>query len=522
MSDPTTQPRQYRLTVPTVIIVALLLAVGVGLRLAGLGREGLWYDEIYSASYTNLSLFETLVASLRFDVHPPLYYLQLNVWSALGHSDIWLMLNSILWGTVTLVLVFVVTMRRFGIAAALIALAFCAVMGSEIYFANELRMYTLLGMLMLLSWVAADRVIKDYRFKTGLPLVLLLIVIGSVHSFGIIATSAALLYVFPAGDRAQVKRLFPTWAAMAVTTGIVLLPWMVNAKLRHVGHLIPVSLGEIIYTVSGWILGYRAIEVPAWIQTTVALLIVSILGAGMLFVPRLRRMIACYIVWPLAFTALICVLVKPIWLFRPFAFCAPFLSIAMGALFGHIAQRTLAARNVCVALIAVALAGMVWFAGRSIATPWKTQFREAADYMRARVQPGDVVYIPDHAVFWGMARYLVGPTWGSLLKVEDPLNQDRSPIWPGIYKRLGTNTLRMLHLDPQTRRLDGFTAPLFIGWSPLPEAQSAKVLWIVGSVHIPYDFQLGQVQVCPTSQVESVAFTEVRVFRLTCEAGDSR
>ncbi len=519
MSDPNVQPRH--IGVRTASIVALLLAVGLGLRLAGLGREGFWYDEIFSASYTNLSLFETLVASLRFDVHPPLYYLQLNLWSALGHSDIWLMLNSVLWGLATLVLVLVITVRRFGHLAALIALAFAAVMGSEIYFANELRMYTLLGFLMLLSWIAADRVLQDYRFKVGVPLIFLMVVIGSVHSFGIIAVSAVLLYIFPSGDRFHVKRLFPTWAGIALTTGVALSPWIVNAKLRHVGHLAPVSLAEIIYTVSGWLVGYRAIVVPEWIQTTVALLICAILIAGMLCVPGLRRVVACYIVWPLVFTALICVLVKPIWLFRPFAFCAPFLAIAIGALFGQLvagARDAPAIRGGYVLFIIAAVASLGWFASRSIVTPWKTQFREAADYMRPRVQAGDVIYIPDHAVFWGMARYLVGPEWGSLLKVQDPTNQDRSQIWPGIYKRLGSDKLRMLHLAPQTRRLDGFRVPLFIGWSPLPEVQTAKVVWIVGSLHIPRDFHLDEVQHCSTDHVESVDFIEVRVFRLTCKA----
>jgi hypothetical protein len=222
--------------------------------------------------------------------------------------------------------------------------------------------------------------------------------------------------------------------------------------------------------------------------------------------------------------ALICIFWKPIWLFRPFAFCAPFLSIAIGALFGQLIageQRAsqISIRGACVTFITGALMGTGWLTCQQIVTPWKTQFREAAGYLRERVQAGDIVYIPDNVVFWGVARYLVGPQWGSLLKVQDPLNPDHSTVWPGVYRRLGSRTLELLHLEPETRRLDGFKTPLYIGWSPLPELRYARVIWIVGMARAPFDFHLKDVELCPYSHFESANFTELRVFRITCNAG---
>lgn len=68
--------------VATALVV--LMSAGLCLRLVAIGRQGLFKDEIFSASYTGLSWIETIVACLRYDVHSPTYYLQLNLWSILA------------------------------------------------------------------------------------------------------------------------------------------------------------------------------------------------------------------------------------------------------------------------------------------------------------------------------------------------------------------------------------------------------------------------------------------------------
>jgi mannosyltransferase len=528
------------LKLPAVIAVALLLAVGVGLRLAGMGSEGLWLDEIYGATYTNLSLLQTVVASFRFDVHPPLYYLQLTAWSSLGHGDVWLLMNSVLWSTATLVAVFLATMRRFGVTAGLIALAFCAVLGSEVYFGAELRMYSLFGLLMVLSWLAADRLRADYRFKAALPLVVVLILIGAVHSFGMIAVAAVLLYVFPSGDRSRVKAQLPTWIATACVVGITLLPWVVNATLRKVGHLEPMTLSGVTYTISGWVLGYRAPVIPDWVQTALTLAVALCLAAAMLWIPQMRRIITCYIVLPMALAGAVSVVWKPVWLARSFAFCAPFLAVALGTLLARLlaarpavpagdvtaprwgrhryrgssaaAPVPAGVRFVCASLMAAALIATGWFSFHEQITPWRTQYREAAAYLREHVQAGDIVYMPEYTTFWAMSRYLVGPRWGDPLEVQDPVNQDRSEIWPRIYQRLGPERLELLHLKPRTRRVDGFKVPLFIGWSALPEVSSAKSVWIAAGPEL----LLGDLELCSHDAPPTAQFVRLRIYRINC------
>ena len=174
-------------------------------------------------------------------------------------------------------------------------------------------------------------------------------------------------------------------------------------------------------------------------------------------------------------------------------------------------------RRASIAIVVAVLgaAGTLTYAAAT--TPWKTQYREAAEYLRENVQPGDIIYIPNHVTYWGVARYLVGPRWGNLLEVQDPVNPDRSQLWPGIYRRLGPRMLQRLHLLPRTRRTDGFRAPLYIGWTPLPQAKVAHVVWLVGSLHPPFEeFRLSEVELCRYRDVRTADFIELRVFRVAC------
>jgi mannosyltransferase len=491
--------------------VVSVLALGLWLRIVGLGREGLWLDEIYSASFTNLSPFQLVVAVLRFDVHPPLYYLQLKAWSLFGHDDLQLMLNSVLWSMAAMAAVLVGATRRFGPRVGLLAMAFCAVMGSEIYFANELRMYALFGFLVVLSWIFADRIIADYRFKTALPLAAVLATLAALHSLAVIAISAVLIYVFPWGDVSERRRR--VWIGLVLFSAIALIPWLTNAFFRHVTHPEQLSLAGVTRTVGGWFSGYGMAAVPAPVHWCIAVLTAACLATALVTTHDLRRIVLCFVVWPLAAGAVLCLAVRPIWLDRVFAFCAPFVAITLATLTVRRLERGRAAAfgAACFALAFVLVAG--WLGHVQATTERKTQFREAATYLQQHAVQGEIVYIPSHNTFWGMARYLIGPEWGSPLRVQDPSNPDRSDKWPWIYSRLGMSRLENLGLAPETRRLDGFKVPLYVGWSPLPEAKTMDS-WVVGQTYDRLD--LNTLELCPEHHIVLREFRLITLYHVHC------
>ena len=88
-----------------------------------------WLDEVPGANYTNRA---SLKPWWRCCGNSPLYYLQLNAWANLTHSDAGLLLNSVVWSLVSVVLVYAGVLRVAGGAAASIAALMLTVAGGEV------------------------------------------------------------------------------------------------------------------------------------------------------------------------------------------------------------------------------------------------------------------------------------------------------------------------------------------------------------------------------------------------------
>ena len=502
----------------TATIALLIFSLAVWLRVVALGRDGFWLDEIYSASFANLSALGTVAAVFLFDPHPPLYYLQLNAWGRLGHGDLWLLLNSVSWSAATLLAVFLGTTRQFGSISGLIALCFCAVIGSEVFFADELRMYAMYGCLSVLSWIAANRLRANYRTRTALPLIVILAIMGAIHSASILGASAALLYALPEGDRQQVRRLLPKWVAIAAVVACTYLPWAVNASFRHVAHTSAPTLQSASHTVAGWIIGYGAAPLPAWAGSVTTIAVALSLIAIALSLPMVSRLIICFIAWPLLFGAALSIAVQPIWLDRTFAFCAPFVAIVYGVAIGGVLIRlsskgSKGALYFTVGLVAAATAGGGWLAYVQVTTPYKTgRYEELARYLADEAKPGEVIYAPDAATFWGVSRYLIGPDWGTIFQVQDPAELSRLKKWQRLYAVLGPTAAGHLGLLPVGRRLDNFRVPMFIGFSPLPDLANVTAVWLL----VPDDVPLSDVHPCGGRLPAPSVFGNVLAYRVPC------
>ncbi|MEC5387199.1 hypothetical protein VVD49_15830 [Uliginosibacterium sp. H3] len=503
---------------PVFALGLAILAIGIVLRILPIGREGFWYDEMFAASYTNLSVIQTFIAVLRFEIHPPLFYMQLTAWSGLGHSDTWLMLNSVTWSSVTLISIAVFAGRRFGRQAGLAAMAVCAFLGSEIYFAGELRQYAMLCAVATLTWAAAEHFLANRSFKGALPLGIALFPMAAMHSAAsLIMLSGLVLYLFPYAsllNKTRQRTELWRWLRISVLAGVAMLPWLINANFRSISHTHNASLADGAHTVGGWILGYG----DAFMSPTPYAVVAIALGAALLVsawaVREVRRLAVCMVFWPLFFGMVLSIAIRPIWLDRVFAFCAPFAAIVLGAALVQLFEkcRQPAARTLLSVILAACAIGCAWAAWQQAIEPRKTQYRELAADIIAHKADGEFVYVPDNIIYWGVARYLVGPEWGSMLEVQDPERADSSEAWRKIYARLGTQKLNWLGLLPRTRQVDSPAGPLIIGWSPVPAMQTAKRFWLVGNNGLnPADLIS-----CPQHLVSTRKYTGLQLHHVTC------
>ena len=129
-------------------MIFFILILGLVLRLISL-NQSFWLDEATSGLVVrNFSLTEIVTKFSPGDFHPPLYYLILKVWSSFfGTSEIALRFPSIIFGLLTIYLVYLIGKELFNKKAGIIAGILLATSGLHIYYSQEARMYSLTALL---------------------------------------------------------------------------------------------------------------------------------------------------------------------------------------------------------------------------------------------------------------------------------------------------------------------------------------------------------------------------------------
>ena len=132
----------------------LLMATSyTALRTYHLGYFALWNDEVFSATVAGMSwpkMFQAVIADV---VHPPLFYILLKLWIAIGGSSVpWMRALPFFISIATLV-PFLLFCREWKLTNAETGIAFSLITFNEvlIHYSQELRMYSLLVALSLLS-----------------------------------------------------------------------------------------------------------------------------------------------------------------------------------------------------------------------------------------------------------------------------------------------------------------------------------------------------------------------------------
>ncbi|MCE7982600.1 MAG: hypothetical protein DYG89_15555 [Caldilinea sp. CFX5] len=155
-----------------VLALAALL-VGFALRLYRLGATSLWYDETVSVALAQKSI-PALIHHTAGDIHPPGYYLLLHFWQMLTQPTPAFGLEFLyawpsLWcGLLIVALLFALGRRLASPAVALVGLWLAAINPYQIWYSQEVRMYTLgallglLGLWALLRWWQASSDQRSY------------------------------------------------------------------------------------------------------------------------------------------------------------------------------------------------------------------------------------------------------------------------------------------------------------------------------------------------------------------------
>ena len=124
-----------------VIVPVFLILLYIGLCALNI-NSSTWFDESYSAYLIRGNFFD-IWSMTSIDVHPPLFYFLLKLWSFIaGTSLVALRSMSVFFGIVSIILLFRLLCRHFNLTAAIIGSFFFTLSPMFIRYGQEMRMYT--------------------------------------------------------------------------------------------------------------------------------------------------------------------------------------------------------------------------------------------------------------------------------------------------------------------------------------------------------------------------------------------
>ncbi len=166
------------------IFIGILVLVYAAARMWRLTESCLWFDEIFSVHAARHAWPELITFVAKDLIHPPLFYLLLKAWIAIGGEGLfWLRSFSLLFAVLSLIpLGYLCREMKLPQTEATIAIGLFAVNGSLIKYAQEVRMYSLLMFFTLLSMWLFSR--YYFRGKSFWLLVIANILLVYTHYFG--------------------------------------------------------------------------------------------------------------------------------------------------------------------------------------------------------------------------------------------------------------------------------------------------------------------------------------------------
>jgi len=225
----------------------LIVLLAFSLCLYRLDHQSLWYDEGFSVYLARLSLGE-ITARTASDIHPPLYYYLLHLWlGPFGDSEFVLRFFSLIFGLLTVPLIYVLGRRLMGTASGLLAALLLAISPLYLWYSQEARMYTLVTFLCLLSSYLLLRALegKANFLWGGYILVNVLAVYSHFYAFFVLAFQALFLLTWCLVNR-EIKTLL---AGLLSQGGVVLayLPWS-GFVLQRYATDVSYWGGELVFT----------------------------------------------------------------------------------------------------------------------------------------------------------------------------------------------------------------------------------------------------------------------------------
>jgi len=217
-------------------LLVAIVGIGAVFRLYHLDAFGIWRDEAQTIFLARHSFPSGILQALMYaDVSPPLYYFLLHFWERVFGSDWGLRFFSVVWGLVTIPLLYWVGRKVFDADVALLAALTAALSPHHIVMSRTVRMYTILPLASLLAmyfvhrFVAAPADIEHTRARriAWLGIIFSFAFVLYTHSVGaFFILSVNCFFAWEMIWHKEARQLFWHWTMAQLCVALLYAPWM--------------------------------------------------------------------------------------------------------------------------------------------------------------------------------------------------------------------------------------------------------------------------------------------------------
>ncbi len=396
--------KKYIPRFPAIFILAFII-FGAILRIYKLSFQSYWHDEVCSILRVLDGYFFKHITSMDAPLFDTILYFWIRIFGY--HNEASTKILSVIFSIAALPVMYLITKELFDKKTALYSMLLLTFSTYHIYYAQELRMYSLFWFLVLASNLYFIKLVKDDKKLNWLIYFITTVLAFYAHYsfFWIFLAQNLFIFLFWKKYNVKLKR----WAASLVILIVILLPWiwfsviphlLFPALVKNVIHLwIPYSTYKVIFETlifftwgQEWILQKLGREFLLFCNATMPIIAAMILwNIRFVFMPKKafdkRAEMVFILLWcclPVAISYLVSILIRPIYVVRYVSVSFLALNILIAYTLSKIKSTLLKFIILTVILVPNIIALNYYYN-----FPVKAQMREFAHYLKQKYNIGD-------------------------------------------------------------------------------------------------------------------------------------
>jgi hypothetical protein len=200
-----------------------LVVLAIFLRVYDISAKDVWLDEANAVIIAEQNP-SGIITRLINDASPPLFYFILHYWMyAFGKTELALRSLSVLFGILSIIAVYFIGRRIFSEKVGLYAALIASVAPIQIMYSQQIRMYTLLPLVSLMSMYYLLRFIQEKKrsFLIGYGLFTILSLFTHNHGMFLLPAQALSILLF-----VRQRRMIVWWFFSVICIGAVYALWL--------------------------------------------------------------------------------------------------------------------------------------------------------------------------------------------------------------------------------------------------------------------------------------------------------